>query len=231
MPTVRIRDIDIYYEIHGAGPPLVIIGGLALDVSEYKAFLPPLAAHATAIVFDNRGAGRTSKPPGPYFIEQMADDTAGLLEYLHLEKADVLGISMGGRIALALTLKYPQQVSRLVLVSTSARVRRHRRRTRLVMGFSRLPGLRSAYPQPRYALDAQFDATSRFDATTSLAEIRVPTLILHGMRDRTTPYVFAQEMHAGIAGSRMLTFKGGHLFMFLRERDRFAKEVVAFLKR
>jgi 3-oxoadipate enol-lactonase len=231
MPTVRVRDIDIYYEIHGAGPPLVIIGGLALDVSEYGAFLPPLAAHATSIVFDNRGAGRTSKPPGPYYIEQMADDAAGLMAYLHLEKADVLGISMGGRIALALTLKYPQKVARLVLVSTSARVRQRRRRTRLVMGFSRLPGLRSAYPQPRYALDAQFAASSRFDATASLAEIRVPTLILHGMRDRTAPYPFAQEMHAGIAGSIMSTFNGGHLFMFLRERDRFAAEVLAFLKR
>ncbi|HTC68060.1 MAG TPA: alpha/beta hydrolase [Acidothermaceae bacterium] len=231
MPIVRVRDIDIYYEVHGAGPPLVVIGGLALDVSEYGAFLPPLAAHATVIVFDNRGAGRTSKPPGPYYIEQMADDAAALMEYLHLDQADVLGISMGGRIALALTLRYPDKVSRLVLVSTSARVRPRRRRTRLVLGFSRLPGLRSAYPQPRYALDAQFAASSRFDATTRLAEIRVPTLILHGMRDRTTPYPLAQEMHARISGSTLETFNGGHLFMFLRERDRFAAAVVAFLKR
>ena len=71
-------------------------------------------------MFDNRGAGRTDQPDSPYSIEMMARDTVALMDALSNEHADILGISMGGRIALELTLTHPSRVRRLVLVSTSA---------------------------------------------------------------------------------------------------------------
>src|ERR1700682_6342451 len=72
------------------------------------------------LAFDTRGAARTDKPDAPYSIEMMAGDTNGLMEALGISDATVLGVSMGGRIALSLTLAHPERVARLVLVSTSA---------------------------------------------------------------------------------------------------------------
>jgi 3-oxoadipate enol-lactonase len=94
MPTVLVNDINIYYELHGAGEPLVPINGLASDVSEYGDIVRWLAQSYTVLAFDNRGAGRTDKPHAPYSIEQMAGDTAGLLQALGMKEAHVLGISI-----------------------------------------------------------------------------------------------------------------------------------------
>ena len=81
-----------------------------------------LAQRYQVIVFDNRGVGRTDKPDVPYSIEVMAQDTAELMKALAIERASLLGISMGGKIALDLALRYPGRVEKLILVSTSARV-------------------------------------------------------------------------------------------------------------
>ena len=125
MPTINVNDINIYYEVHGEGEPLILIGGLANDITDYTdhtTIIPELSQHYTVIAFDNRGVGRTDKPDAPYSIEMMAEDTVGLLDTLGITKAHLLGISMGGRIALALTLRHPERVNALVLASTGARV-------------------------------------------------------------------------------------------------------------
>jgi pimeloyl-ACP methyl ester carboxylesterase len=85
------------------------------------------------------------------------------------------------------------------------------------------------YPQPSYAVVRQREASRTYDATDRLHEIRVPTLILHGKKDRVAPYRLAEEMHAGIRGSKMITFNGGHLFLFLRQK-RLLDVVLEFLQ-
>src|SRR5215469_17759144 len=100
MPTVHVNGIDIYYETHGEGDPLVLIPGLATDVSEYQRIIAALADRYQVSALDNRGAGRSDKPDVPYSIEIMADDTAALLDALGITQTHVLGTSMGGRIAL-----------------------------------------------------------------------------------------------------------------------------------
>src|SRR6266567_1513059 len=117
MPYVKVNDINMYYEIHGDGEPLVLIVGLATDISEWDAIIGWLAKKYKVLAFDNRGAGRTDKPDAHYSIEMMANDTVGLMQTLGIEQAHVLGISMGGRIALALALQHPKRVKKLVLVS------------------------------------------------------------------------------------------------------------------
>ena len=115
MSTAQINGIDIYYEEHGHGDPLLLIMGLAADSVAWMFQLPDFSEHYRTIVFDNRGVGRSSKPAGLYTIAQMAADAAGLLDHLKIERALVVGVSMGGMIAQELALRHPKKVRGLVL--------------------------------------------------------------------------------------------------------------------
>jgi pimeloyl-ACP methyl ester carboxylesterase len=228
MPTVDVNGLRMYYEWHGAqdAPPLVLICGLGLDISEIPAVIDGLARRYRVLAFDNRGAGRTDKPDEPYLVEQMAADTAGLMRAVGLPRAAVLGISLGGRIALALTFAQPDMVDRLILASTGARVIHSRRRTvRMVILGALGAVVRGAHPQPRYAFRRQLAASSSYDARAGLGEIRVPTLILHGTADRSMPLALAHELHEGIPGSVLRTFPGGHIFLLTGGREAFLAAV------
>lgn len=229
MPTIHINDIQMYYEIHGDGEPLALIVGLGTDISEWDSIIHWLAQKYRVIALDNRGAGRTDKPDQPYSIEMMSSDTEGLLHALAIERAHILGISMGGRIALALALAHPERIARLVLVSTSAKGAKRPWWFGPLSLLSSGPLFRSKYPQPRYAFRRQRQASSAYNCTDRLREIHIPTLILHGKRDKSVPYTLAEEMHAEIADSELLLFEGGHLFFFVRERQRFLEATAEFL--
>ncbi|HYD47916.1 MAG TPA: alpha/beta fold hydrolase, partial [Terriglobales bacterium] len=118
--TAPVNGIDIYYEEHGSGEPLLLIMGLAADINGWLFQVPEFSKHHRTIVFDNRGVGRSSKPAGPYTIQMMADDAAGLLDHLGIERAHVAGISMGGMISQELALRHPHKVAKLVLGCTYA---------------------------------------------------------------------------------------------------------------
>jgi len=211
MPTVQVNDIAMYYELQGVGEPLVLIAGLGADITLFTGMTGWFAQRYQVVVFDNRGAGRTDKPDSPYSIELMADDTVGLMDALSIERAYVLGISMGGRIALELALSQPSRVGKLVLVSTSAAGRGKVTTSwpmRLLMPLQWIPMFQGKYPQPRYAHLRQRQAAVSYNASDRLGQIHTPTLILHGRRDRSVPLELAERMHAGIAGSRMEAFRG-----------------------
>jgi 3-oxoadipate enol-lactonase len=232
MPTVRVNDINMYYELGGQGEPLVLIPGLASDVADNEPIIRLLSQKYRVLAADNRGAGRSDKPDVPYSIEMMADDTAGLMDTLGIGQAYVMGISMGGRIAMALALGHPGHVKSLVLVSTFARqtgagVSRIRR-LNVVNRIPLVQSLFSKHPQPQYAFKRQLQASRSYDCSGRLGEIHVPTLILHGAGDRIAPLPLAEEMHAGIRGSRMITFPGGHIF-FMMKQERFCSAVFDFL--
>ena len=115
----RVSDITLCYEEQGQGEPLILVPGLGCGRWLWFRQLPSCAQMFRVIALDNRGSGRSDKPPGPYTIAQMADDVKGLLEALNIEKAHVLGISLGGFIAQEFALRYPQHLGKLILVSTS----------------------------------------------------------------------------------------------------------------
>jgi 3-oxoadipate enol-lactonase len=118
MPTAKIRDVELYYEEHGSGAPLLCIMGFATDSAGWLLQVPEFSKTYRTIVFDNRGVGRSSKPTGAYTIHEMADDAEALLDHLGVDRAHVLGLSMGGMIAQELVLRHPKRVRGLVLAAT-----------------------------------------------------------------------------------------------------------------
>ncbi len=107
--------MKLYAEEHGDGHPLLLLTGLGYAMWSWQRQIPVWSRRFRVIAVDNRGTGRSPKPPGPYSIEQLADDAAGSLAG---RRAHVAGFSMGGYIAQTLALRHPQLVERLVLVCT-----------------------------------------------------------------------------------------------------------------
>jgi pimeloyl-ACP methyl ester carboxylesterase len=119
VPKVKVNDIQLYYEVHGQGEPLVLIMGLGASTLGWDMQVPTFSRESQVVAFDNRGSGRSDKPATLYTIRLLADDTAGLMDALGIASAHVYGQSMGGLIAQELALTYPQRVRTLVLGSTS----------------------------------------------------------------------------------------------------------------
>jgi pimeloyl-ACP methyl ester carboxylesterase len=115
-----VNGLEMYYEIHGTGQPLVLLHGAfsAID-SSFGTILPGLAQTRQVIGFELQAHGRTADIDRPLTIEQMADDVAAALRYLEIDNADVLGYSMGGSVALHVAIRHPELVRKLVLISVS----------------------------------------------------------------------------------------------------------------
>ena len=120
MPKVKVNGIDIYYEEHGSGEPVVMIGGLGADTTLWSKQVPAFSERFRVVVFDNRGSGQSDKPDEPYSIPMFAADTVGLMQALGIERAHVVGASLGGLVAQELVLTHPEMVDRLVLVCTTS---------------------------------------------------------------------------------------------------------------
>lgn len=230
MPFVEVNSINIYYEMHGSGMPLVVINGLSADISEFEKVTKPLTKNYRVLIFDNRGAGRSDKPDEPYSIAMMASDTRGVMRAAGLKKACILGISMGGRIAMELALTSPDMVDKLILVSTAPSRNPGKNWYRLLLFgiLPRLPIFKGKYPQPYYAFARQRKASVTYNCTERLHALHVPTLIMNGRKDRIIPLESAEEMHTRIEDSKMVTFSGGHLFFLLRQ-DQFINTVKEFV--
>ncbi|HEX6269015.1 MAG TPA: alpha/beta fold hydrolase [Anaerolineales bacterium] len=125
MPKIKTSNIELYYEIHGEGKPIVMISGLGYSLWQWHRMVPFVAQRFQVITFDNRGVGQSDKPAGPYTAQMLAADTAGLLEALGIEKAIIMGHSMGGFVAQAIALDFPQKVEQLILCSTGFGGPRH----------------------------------------------------------------------------------------------------------
>jgi pimeloyl-ACP methyl ester carboxylesterase len=110
--------IQLYYEIHGEGDPLVLIHGGLTTIGEMEAWLPPLAATRQVIAVEMQGHGRTADTDRPLSFPTLADDIVALLDHLAIPRADVAGHSFGGAVALRVAIQSPERVRRLVIVSS-----------------------------------------------------------------------------------------------------------------
>jgi pimeloyl-ACP methyl ester carboxylesterase len=121
MPTIQSNGIHLHYTERGSGEPLLLIMGITADGSVWEPHAAEWEKHYRCILPDNRGVGKSDKPSGDYTTAEMADDHAGLLDQLGLDKVRVVGVSMGGAIALQLALRHPDKVKSMVLMCPWAR--------------------------------------------------------------------------------------------------------------
>jgi pimeloyl-ACP methyl ester carboxylesterase len=121
MPHAPVNELNMYYELHGDGPPLVLLHGAYMTADMMGPLAHGLSAHRQVIVPELQGHGRTADVDRPLSYEQMGDDVAGLIRHLGHERADVIGYSMGGGAALQLAIRHAALVRRLVIASAGYR--------------------------------------------------------------------------------------------------------------
>jgi pimeloyl-ACP methyl ester carboxylesterase len=241
MPRLRLDDTALHYRERGSGPLAVLIHGYPLDCTLWLDQLDALADLRRCVAPDLRGFG-LSEPTRleALTMERHADDLAGLVRALGADAADVVGLSMGGYVALALVERHPGLVRSLALVDTkagpdsdAARAGRDAAAARLLeQGRAALVGelqaallgqrasarararLRSMAEGTRYEtyLAALEGMKQRPDRTTALDGLHVPTAVVVGEDDRLTPPDEARAMAARVPGARLTLVPGaGHL--------------------
>jgi pimeloyl-ACP methyl ester carboxylesterase len=259
MPIVRSGDADIAYETTGSGDPLIMIMGFLADSRMWALQTAAFADHFTCITFDNRGVGASSRPPGPYSMEQMAGDAIAVMDDLGLDQAHVLGVSMGGAIAQHVALKVPERIRSLVLAATWCQPNLWLERLgeiggqvaqlgpeafgRSVMLWLFTPKLVIEQPDmiamieqmvlefepPPETFMHQFAAVKEHDTREQLHQITAPTLVMGARRDFMVPPELAEQIHASIPGSRFEMLDGGHGFS-AENVGEFNRVILEFLK-
>jgi aminoacrylate hydrolase len=134
MPTARLGDIELYYEQHGNGTPLLLVSGLVGVGAIWKPNIPRFSVHYRVILHDQRGTGQSSRPRMQYSVEQMADDLLHLMNYLDIEKAHLVGHSGGAAIAQTLAVTHPERLRSLILYSGWTRADPYLRRALEIRG-------------------------------------------------------------------------------------------------
>jgi pimeloyl-ACP methyl ester carboxylesterase len=115
----EVNGLNMYYEVHGTGQPLVLLHGANMTIDAMGEVVPALAKTRQVIAVELQGHGHTADIDRPLSYEQMADDIAALLRHLGIEQADVFGYSMGGGVALQVAIRHPEVVRKLVVASVS----------------------------------------------------------------------------------------------------------------
>jgi pimeloyl-ACP methyl ester carboxylesterase len=193
---VRVNGLDLYYELHGSGQPLVVLPGSFYTIEAMGELVPQLATTCQVIAVELQGHGHTADIDRPLSYESMADDIAALIASLGLEQADLFGYSLGGGVALQTAIRHPEVVRKLALASTVFKRDGWYPEDLATMaaisaeGFAGTP-IHEAYLQtspvpeawPTFVAKVRQLVTSDYDWTEGVAALKAPTLILVGDAD------------------------------------------------
>lgn len=203
-----VNGLKLYYEIHGEGPPLVLLHGGFAMTGMFDELLPQLTANRQVIAVDLQGHGRTADIDRPLSLEAMGDDVAALITHLGFEKADVMGYSMGGGVALRMAIQHPALVRKLVLVSFP--FRRNGWYPEMTAGMDQISAASAEFmkntpvyhayvavaPDPDHFLaliDKMGEMMRRdYDWSAEVAALTMPTLLVIGDADGMPPSHAAQ---------------------------------------
>jgi 3-oxoadipate enol-lactonase len=234
----NVGDIGLYYEVHGdavdnARPWLVFSHSLACDSGMWWPQLAEFARDYRVLAFDTRGHGRSDAPAGPYTMDMLADDAHGLMRALGIRNAHFAGLSMGGMIGQALTLRHPELVASLTIADSASRwpaeaigLFAERAATALRSGMAPLVDATLARwftPEfhksdlnavarvgdmilhtPVAGYVGCSEAIPRINMTERLREITCPMLVMVGDRDPGTPVAMSRQIHDNAPGSELV---------------------------
>jgi len=220
-----VNGLNMYYEIHGTGKPLVLLhGGLATIDVLFGQLLPPLAQTRQVIAVELQAHGHTADIERPLSFELMADDIAALIKHLGLEQADLFGFSLGGGVALQTAIRHPEVVRKLVVVSAPCKrdgwypevlagmASMNAEAAEAMMGSPMHQAYVSVAPKPEdwSALVAKSGQLLRqdYDWSTAVASITAPTLIVVGDADSVRP-AHAVELFGLLGGGKVDGAMGG----------------------
>lgn len=215
--------LDLYYEIHGQGKPLVLLhgGGSTIETS-FGRIIPLLAKNRRVIGVELQAHGHTADRATPLTFEQDADDVAALLQNLDIPKADILGFSYGGHTAIEFALRHPQFLNKLILASTF--YKREAVVPQFWEGFDKatledmppvlIEGFLKANPSEAGLLNMFNRDVQRMKDFTGwtdeqLQSITVPTLVINSSKDVGSPE-HAVAMYRLLPNSELAIFPGGH---------------------
>ena len=259
MSTARNGDVGIAWESAGDGPPLLLVQGLGYGRWGWRPVVEPLARRFRVLTFDNRGIGESDKPAGPYTASAMAADAAAVLDAAGVERAHVVGASLGGMVAQAFAAEHRGRLDRLVLACTTpggahalpfpeqtVRLMAEAAQMEPAVALRRFvenalaPGapdalvdeivaLRVANPPDPAGWQAQAAASASFDGYDRLASIDAPTLVVHGTEDQVVDHRNAEVIASALPDARLTLYPGTGHLFFWEQPDRFVVDVIGVL--
>jgi len=239
MEKIKVNGIELAYNQHGKGTPLVLLHGYPLDHHLWDEAAPLLKDTFDLIIPDLRGFGESTTVETVYTMDDFASDIAGLLDHLGIKKAAIAGHSMGGYVALAFARLYPERISGLGLVSTQVLADPPDRKEGryksaadvaekgiggvvevMTSKFTSNPNWQTfarknmEAQQPAAYIGALKAMAERVDSTPLLAKINYPVVIVHGDADMLIPIERAREVKAILPKADLIEIKGaGHMPM------------------
>ena len=245
LPTAKsqgyapVNGIHMFYAEYGAGKPVILLHGGLANANYWGNQIPVLARQYEVIVADSRGHGRSTRTAAPYSYDLMASDVVGLMDYLHISKAAIVGWSDGGILALDLALHHPDRLTRVFAFAANydpSGVKDDVLQNPTFAAFVTRAGTEykrlSHTPNEYHAFVAQI--TKMWDTQphwtkAQLQSIRVPVLIADGDHDEAIKREHTEAMAALIPGAGLLIQPNVSHFSFLQDPDQFNEDVLRFL--
>jgi 3-oxoadipate enol-lactonase len=257
---IRTNDIETNYTIEGEGPWVAMSHSLACNLSMWDEQAKLLSRKFKVLRYDTRGHGGSSAPPGPYTLEQLADDAKALFDALGIKRAHWIGLSMGGMIGETFALKNPGFFQSMVLADTTSRRPDNAQQMwgeRVKIAREKgMEGVREGtlgrwftepYRDKRKDVMQKIgrditatpvegfagccDAIAKIDVLDRLKEIDCPTLVIVGDQDHGTPPEMARQIHANLRGSELVVIPSAAHLSNVEQPETFNAAITAFLEK
>ncbi|HZX95871.1 MAG TPA: 3-oxoadipate enol-lactonase, partial [Myxococcales bacterium] len=256
MPLIRTNEVELFYDLTGPenAPVVAFSNSIGTTLEMWDRQVPALSDRYRCLRYDTRGHGRSQVLDRPVTIGDLADDLAGLLDALGVEKAHIVGLSLGGMTAQAFGARYPERAQSLVLMATSAYLPHgwdERAATVRAQGMGAIvnavlarwftPAFAATHPEQVAPLRERFlqldprgyaaccEAIRDMDLRPSNAALRAPTLIIAGADDPATPVAMMEDIRTRIPQAELVVLPRAAHILAVERADLVNRHLAAFL--